>query len=161
MPSASGSWTGWGWRVAVVTAANVNDAMMLQAMLDDVPSVLTPSGRRRHRPGKLHGEGLRQRSQPRLSAAAGDPAADRPAWGGILDAARAAAVEGGTVVVVVELLAAAGVRWDGDSERWFAFVLVACAVIRFNPHHPALPGQSLTRPGAGRAHLGTVSPGCR
>ena len=50
MPSASGSWTGWGWRVAVVTAANVNDAMMLQAMLDDVPSVLTPSGRRRTGP---------------------------------------------------------------------------------------------------------------
>jgi IS5 family transposase len=41
---------------AVVTAANVNDAIMLQAVLDDVPPVLTPSGRRRHRPGKLHGD---------------------------------------------------------------------------------------------------------
>jgi hypothetical protein len=33
---------------------------------------------------------------------------------------------------VVELLAAAGVRWDRDSEQWFAFVLVACAVVCFN-----------------------------
>jgi hypothetical protein len=25
-----------------------------------------------------------------------------------------------------------GVRWDRDSGRWFAFVLVACAVVCFN-----------------------------
>jgi len=25
-----------------------------------------------------------------------------------------------------------GVRWDRDSERWFAFVLVACAIVGFN-----------------------------
>jgi len=24
------------------------------------------------------------------------------------------------------------VRWDRDSERWFAFVLVACAIVGFN-----------------------------
>jgi hypothetical protein len=26
------------------------------------------------------------------------------------------------------------VRWDRDSGRWFAFVLVACAVVCFNRH---------------------------
>jgi Transposase DDE domain len=41
---------------AVVTAANVSDTTMFQAVLGDVPAVLTPSGRRRYRPGKLHGD---------------------------------------------------------------------------------------------------------
>jgi hypothetical protein len=36
-----------------VTAANVADVTMLQAVVDDVPPVRTPSGRRRRRPGKL------------------------------------------------------------------------------------------------------------
>ena len=39
---------------------------------------------------------------------------------------------GRAVAVMVELLAAAWVRWDRDSERWFAFVLVACAIVGFN-----------------------------
>jgi transposase len=38
---------------AAVTAANVADVTMLQAMVDDIPPVRTPSGRRRHWPGKL------------------------------------------------------------------------------------------------------------
>ena len=38
---------------AVVTAANISDVTMLAAVLDDVPAVLTPAGRRRIRPGKL------------------------------------------------------------------------------------------------------------
>src|SRR5215212_5004264 len=40
----------------VVTAANVNDTTMFQAVVDDVPAVRTPSGRRRTRPGKLHAD---------------------------------------------------------------------------------------------------------
>jgi hypothetical protein len=36
-----------------VTAANISDVTMLAAVLDDVPAVLTPAGRRRTRPGKL------------------------------------------------------------------------------------------------------------
>jgi Transposase DDE domain len=38
---------------AAVTAANVPDVTMLQAMVDDIPPVRTPSGRRCRRPGKL------------------------------------------------------------------------------------------------------------
>jgi hypothetical protein len=38
---------------AAVTAANVADVTRLQAMVDDIPPVRTPSGRQRHRPGKL------------------------------------------------------------------------------------------------------------
>ena len=38
---------------AVVTAANISDVTMLAAVLDDVPAMLTPAGRRRTRPDKL------------------------------------------------------------------------------------------------------------
>jgi hypothetical protein len=38
---------------AAVTAANVNDTLTFAAVLDDVPPVRTPSGRRRTRPGTV------------------------------------------------------------------------------------------------------------
>ena len=41
---------------AAVTAANVNDTTMFQALLEDISPVRTPSGRRRTRPGKLHAD---------------------------------------------------------------------------------------------------------
>ncbi len=41
---------------AVVTAANVNDTTMFQAVVDDVPPIRAPSGRRRTRPGKIHAD---------------------------------------------------------------------------------------------------------
>jgi hypothetical protein len=40
--------------------------------------------------------------------------------------------ERSTLTVVAELLAGLQVRWDRDAGRWFAFVLVACAVVCFN-----------------------------
>src|SRR4029453_234310 len=41
---------------AAVTAANVADVTMLAAVVDDIPAVRTPSGRRRSRPGKVHAD---------------------------------------------------------------------------------------------------------
>jgi IS5 family transposase len=41
---------------AAVTAANVPDVTMLQAMVDDIPPIRTPSGRRRTRPGAVHAD---------------------------------------------------------------------------------------------------------
>jgi hypothetical protein len=40
--------------VPAVTAANTNDSIVFEALLDDIPAVRTPAGRRRSRPGKLH-----------------------------------------------------------------------------------------------------------
>ena len=37
-------------------SANVNDTTMFQAVLADVPPVLTPAGRRRTRPAKVHAD---------------------------------------------------------------------------------------------------------
>jgi hypothetical protein len=43
----------------------------------------------------------------------------------------AAPVKGRAVTVMAELLAAAAGGWDRDSGRWFAFVLLACALVCF------------------------------
>jgi hypothetical protein len=40
----------------VLSAANANDATMLKAVLDDIPPIVMPSGRRRRRPGKVHAD---------------------------------------------------------------------------------------------------------
>jgi len=39
-----------------VTAANVNDTTMFQAVVDDIAPVRTPAGRRRIRPGAVHAD---------------------------------------------------------------------------------------------------------
>jgi transposase len=41
---------------AAVTAANASDTPLFAAVLDDVPPVRTPSGRRRTRPGAVHAD---------------------------------------------------------------------------------------------------------
>ena len=41
---------------AIVTAANVNDTTMFQALLDEVPAARAQSGRRRRRPGKVYAD---------------------------------------------------------------------------------------------------------
>jgi hypothetical protein len=41
---------------AAVTAANVAEMTMLAAVVDDIPPVPTPSGRRRRRPAKVHAD---------------------------------------------------------------------------------------------------------
>jgi hypothetical protein len=40
----------------VVTAANVNDTTVFQAVVDDIPPVRTPAGRRRTRPAAVHAD---------------------------------------------------------------------------------------------------------
>jgi hypothetical protein len=39
-----------------VSAANTCDSTMFEAVLDDLPTVCTPAGGRRCRPGKVHGD---------------------------------------------------------------------------------------------------------
>ena len=41
---------------AVVTAANVTDTTMFQAVVADIPPIRTPAGRRRTRPAKVHAD---------------------------------------------------------------------------------------------------------
>jgi transposase len=123
---------------AAVTAANVNDTTMFQPLLDDVPAVRGPLGRRRCRPAKVHGDKgydsaanrayLRRRritsriARRRIEASA---RLGRHRW----------RVE--RSLSWLSCFRRLGVRWDRDSGRWFAFVLLACAVVCFTRLSPA------------------------
>jgi len=118
---------------AVITAANVNDTTMFQAVVDDIPPIRTPSGQRRTRPGAVHADKgydsaanrayLRRRGiGPRIARRGVESSArlGRHRW----------KVE--RSLSWLSCWRRLGVRWDRDSERFFAFVLVACAVVCFN-----------------------------
>ncbi len=92
---------------AAVAAAGVADVTMLQAMVDDIPPIRTPSGRRRTRPGRSMR--IRAMTAPPTGPGCGGVGSPRGslAVGGVAGAAGAAAVEGRAGAVVVELLSAA------------------------------------------------------
>jgi transposase len=115
---------------AAVTAANVNDITVFAALLDDVPAVLTPARRRRCRPGKVDAD------------KAYDSAANR-AWlrrRGIMPRIARREVDSSSrlgrhrwrierTLSWLSCYRRLAVRWDRDSERWFGFVLLACALV--------------------------------
>jgi transposase len=118
--------------VPAVTAANINDGVLLAAMVDDLPKVATPAGRRRSRPGKLHTDKaydskdnrayLRQRGIiPRLARRGVESSTTlgRHRW----------KVE--RSLSWLSCYRRLQVRWEHDSARFFAFVLLACALVCF------------------------------
>jgi IS5 family transposase len=118
---------------AAVTAANVPDVTMLQAMVDDIPLIRTPSGRRRTRPAAVHADKgydshanrawLRRRGiRPRIARRGVESSArlGRQRW----------KVE--RALSWLSCFRRLQVRWDRDAGRWFAFVLVACALTCWN-----------------------------
>ena len=118
---------------AVVTAANVNDTTMFQAVVADIPPIRTRAGRRRTRPAKVHADKgydshanrayLRRRG---IKARIGRRQIEsstrlgRHRW----------KVE--RSLSWLSYWRRLQVRWDRDAGRWFAFVLLACAVVCFN-----------------------------
>jgi transposase len=117
---------------AAVTAANVPDVSMPQAMVDDIPPIRTPSGRRRTRPGKLDADKgydstanrawLRRRGiRPRIARRGIESSTrlGRHRW----------RVE--RALSWLSCYRRLAIRWDRGSERFFAFVLVACALTCF------------------------------
>jgi IS5 family transposase len=118
---------------AAVTAANVADVTMLAAVVGDIPPVRTPLGRRRRRPGKVYADKgydshdnrawLRRRGiTPRIASGWVESSArlGRHRW----------RVE--RSLSWLSCWRRLQVRWDQDSGRWFAFVLLSCAVVGFN-----------------------------
>jgi transposase len=116
-----------------LTAANVNDSTMFQAVVDDIPPIRTPSGRCRTRPVKLHADKgydrranrayLRRRGiRPRIARRGVESSTrlGRHRW----------RVE--RSLSWLSCFRRLQVRWDREAGRWFAFVLVACAVVCFN-----------------------------
>jgi hypothetical protein len=117
----------------VVTAANVNDTTMFQAVVEDIPPIRTPAGRRRTRPAKVHAD-------KRYDSHANRTYLRRR---GIKARIARREVESSTrlgrhrwkverSLSWLSCFRRLQVRWDRDAGRWFAFVLVACAVVCFN-----------------------------
>jgi transposase len=117
----------------VVTAANINDGMLLEALLDDVPAVLGPSGRRRCRPDAVHADKAYDAHHCRAYLRRRGIRC-RIARRGVESSVRL----GRHRWKVERALSWLGcwrrlqVRWDRGSGRFFAFVLVACALTCFN-----------------------------
>jgi transposase len=122
------------WRglplTAAVTAANLNDTLLFEALLDEVPAVPTPARRRRSRPGKVDAHKaydhaanrayLRRRGiKPRIARRGVEPSTrlGRHRW----------RIE--RTLSWLSCYRRLGVRWDRGSERWFAFVLLVCGLV--------------------------------
>ena len=118
---------------AVVTAANVNDTTMFQAIVADIPPIRTPAGRRRTRPARVHADkGYDSRANRTYLRRRGIKS--RIARRQIESSTRLGRhrwkVE--RSLSWLSCWRRLQVRWDRDAGRWFAFVLVACAVVCFN-----------------------------
>ena len=122
----------------ILSAANANDSTIFDAVLDDIPAIRMPTGRRRRRPTKVHADKaydhrrcrryLRRRGiRPRIARRMVEPSdrLGRHRW----TIERTGAWLGGWRRLRI--------RYERDSERFFALVLLACSVICFN---------ALTRP---------------
>jgi DDE family transposase len=118
---------------AAVTAANVADTTLFQAVLDDVPPIRTLSGRRRTRPGTVHADkaydGGANRAYLRRRGIR-----SRVARRGVESSVRLGChrwwIE--RALSWLSCFRRLQVRWNRDAGRWFAFVLLACAVVCFN-----------------------------
>jgi transposase len=105
---------------------------MFIAMVDDIPPVRTWSGRRRHRPGKLDADkGYDSRANRAWLRRRGITA--RIAQRGIESSTRLGRYRWRVERALswLSCFRRLQVRWDRGSERWFAFVLLACALTCF------------------------------
>ena len=117
----------------MVTAANVNDTTMVQAVMEDIPPVRTPAGRRRTRPGKVHADkGYDSRANRAYLRRRGITAriARREVESSLRLGRHRWKVE--RALSWLSCFRRLAVRWDRDAGRWFAFVLLACTVVCFN-----------------------------
>ncbi len=117
----------------MVTAANVNDTTMFQAVVADIAPVRTPAGRRRTRPAKVHADkGSDSRANRAYLRRRGIRAriARREVESSTRLGRHRWKVE--RALSWLSCFRRLQVRWDRDAGRWFAFVLVACALVCFN-----------------------------
>jgi transposase len=118
---------------AAVTAANVPDVTMFAAVVDDIPAIRTPSRRRRCRPGKVDADkGYDSAANRGYLRRRGITA--RIARRGIESSLRLGRYRWKVERALswLSCYRRLTVRWDRGSERFFAFVLLACALVCFN-----------------------------
>ena len=116
-----------------MTAANTLDAVVFEAVLDDIPPVRTPAGQRRCRPEKVHADKAydnrrcrgyltRRGIKVRIARRGIEPSQrlGRHRW----KAERSIAWRAGCRRLRI--------RHDRDAERFFAFAMLGCARLCYN-----------------------------
>jgi transposase len=128
---------GGGIPLAVLlTAANLHDSTLFHAVLDEIPPVATPTGRRRRRPGPVHADKAydHQRCRAYLHKRG---ITTRIARRGIESSQRLGRHRWKAERTIAWLLGCRRlrVRFDRCDERFFAFALLACSLICYRTLH--------------------------
>jgi transposase len=117
----------------LVTGANTNDSLLFDALLDDIPPVRTPTGRRRRRPEKVHADKAydQRRCRGYLSRRG---IKVRIARCGIESSQRLGRHRWKAERSIAWLAGCRRlrIRYDRSSERFFAFAMLACARLGYN-----------------------------
>jgi len=116
----------------LVTGANTNDSMVFEALLDDIPAVRTPAGRRR-RPEKVHADKAYDHRRCRAYLTRRGIKV-RIARCGVESSTRLGRHRWKAERSIAWLAGCRRlrIRYDRDSERFFAFVLLAWARLCYN-----------------------------
>jgi transposase len=117
----------------LVTGANTNDSLVFEALLDDLPPVRTPAGRRRRRPDKCHADKAydNRRCRAYLSRRG---IKVRIARCGIESSTRLGRHRWKAERSIAWLAGCRRlrIRYDRDAERFFAFAMLACDRLCYN-----------------------------
>jgi transposase len=117
----------------LVTAANTNDSLVFEALLEDIPAVRTPTGGRRRRPGRVHADKAydHRRCRAYLRRRGIGP---RIARRGIESSTRLGRHRWKAERTIAWLAGCRRlrIRYDRDSERFFAFAMLACDRLCYN-----------------------------
>ena len=119
--------------VVLLTAANIPDGVLLEALIDDLPAIRMATGRRRRRPGKLHGDkAYDSRGNRRLLRGRGIVA--RIARRGVESSQRLGRVRWKAERTIGWLFGCRRlrVRYERSDARFYAFVLLACSLLSFH-----------------------------
>jgi transposase len=111
----------------LVTGANTNDAVVFEALLDDLPLVRTPARRRRCRPDKCHADKAYDHRRCRAYLTRRGIKV-RIARRGVESSARLGRHRWKAERSIAWLAGCRRlrIRYDRDSERFFAFAMLAC-----------------------------------
>ena len=118
--------------VVLLTAANIPDGVLLEALVDDLPAIRMPSGRRRRRPGKLHGDkAYDSRGNRRVLRERG--IVGRIARRGVESSQRLGRVRWKAERTIAWLFGfrRLRMRYERSDARFYAFVLLACSLLSF------------------------------
>jgi transposase len=117
----------------LVTAANTNDGLVFAALLDDIPAVRTPAGRRRRRPDKCHADKAYDQRRCRAYLTRRGIKV-RIARCGIESSQRLGRHRWKAERTIAWLAGCRRlrIRYDRSSERFFAFAMLGCARLGYN-----------------------------